>query len=63
MADKPRGDKKQEDMVRMTFYIGPDSKTRLENLSKQTDRTVAIMIRRAIDAYLEAEEAALRKRK
>jgi predicted transcriptional regulator len=47
----------------LNFYIEPKQKDRLEKLAKQTDRPVAAMLRRAIDAYLDAEEAVLKKRK
>lgn len=52
-----------ENLVRMTFYVDAKSKARLEKLSEQTDRPVAAMIRRAIDAYLDEQEAALRRKK
>jgi ribbon-helix-helix CopG family protein len=53
----------KENMVRLTFYMEEKAKARLEKLHELTDRSVAVMIRRAIDAYLDAEEAALRRRK
>jgi predicted transcriptional regulator len=52
-----------ENLIRMTFYIDPDLKARLEKLSEQTDRTVAVMIRRAIEAYLHVEETAQKRKK
>jgi predicted transcriptional regulator len=55
--------KKDENMIRVTFYLEPDLKSRLDKLSEQTDRAVAKMMRRAIEAYLDLEEAALRKKK
>jgi predicted transcriptional regulator len=55
--------KKKEKRGRVTFYLDPDLKTRLDDLAEQTDRTVAKMMRRAIEAYLDVEEEALRKRK
>jgi predicted transcriptional regulator len=56
-------EKKKDDMVRVTFYVETRSKLRLEKLAAQTDRSEAIMVRRAIAAYLDAEEAALRQKK
>jgi predicted transcriptional regulator len=55
--------KTEEGFIRLNFYIDPEHKARLEKLADQTDRTVAKMIRRAIEAYLDAEEAIQRKRK
>ena len=52
-----------QDLVRLNFHIDKKQKARLEKLSEQTDRPVAAMLRRAIDAYLDAEEAGLKKRK
>jgi predicted DNA-binding protein len=52
-----------DNLIRLNFYIEPKQKDRLERLSKQTDRSIAAMLRRAIDAYLDAEEAGLKKRK
>lgn len=52
-----------ENLIRITFYVDGKAKARLEKLSEQTDRPVAAMIRRAIEAYLDQEEASLRKRK
>jgi predicted DNA-binding protein len=52
-----------ETLTRVTLYIGARQKAQLEKLSEQTDRPVAAMIRRAIDAYLDQEEAVLKKRK
>jgi predicted transcriptional regulator len=56
-------EKKTRDMVRVTFYVETKNKARLEKLAAQTDRSEAIMVRRAIAAYLDVEEEALRKRK
>ena len=56
-------EKKKDDMVRVTFYVETKSKLRLEKLAAQTDRSEAIMVRRAIAAYLDAEEEALKKKK
>ena len=53
----------EEKMRRLNFYIDDKQRTRLEKLSEQTDRPVAAMLRRAIEAYLDAEEALLRRRK
>ncbi len=52
-----------ENLIRLTFYVDAKQKARLEKLSEQTDRPVAAMIRRAIESYLEEEEALLRRRK
>jgi predicted DNA-binding protein len=61
MAKKPEIDGSQ--MIRLNFYIEPEQKARLERLSEQTDRPVAAMLRRAIESYLDEEEAMLRRRK
>jgi len=53
----------KKDMVRVTFYVETKCKLRLEKLAALTDRSEAIMVRRAIAAYLDAEEEALKKRK
>jgi len=55
--------KDEENMTRVTFYLDTDLKMRLDTLAAQTDRTSAKMMRRAIEAYLDSEEAALRKKK
>jgi len=55
--------KKKEKRGRVTFYLDADLKTRLDNLAEMTDRTVAKMMRRAIEAYLGVEEEALRRKK
>ena len=52
-----------ENLIRINFYIDGKQKARLEKLSEQTDRPVAAMIRRAVEAYLEQEEAVLRRMK
>jgi predicted DNA-binding protein len=53
----------EDDLIRLNFHIDRKQKARLEKLSEQTDRPVAAMLRRAVEAYLDTEEALLRKRK
>jgi predicted transcriptional regulator len=55
--------KEKDNKTRVTFYLDPDLKLRLDKLAAQTDRTAAKMMRRAIEAYLDEEEARLRKMK
>ena len=55
--------KKKEELVRVTFYVEVKNKKRLESLSARTYRSEAIMVRLALAAYLDAEEAALGKKK
>jgi len=50
-------------MERLNINITEEQKARLDKLSEQTDRPVAAMLRRAIDAYLEQEEAAQKRKK
>jgi predicted transcriptional regulator len=52
-----------QELVRLNFHIDKKQKARLERLAELTDRTVAKMLRRAIEAYLDQEEAILRRRK
>jgi predicted transcriptional regulator len=55
--------KKKEEMVRVTFYVEAKNKRRLEDLAAQNYRSEAIMVRLARAAYLDEEEAALKKTK
>lgn len=50
-------------MTRLNINISTEQNARLEKLKEQTDRPVAAMVRRALEAYLEKEEAELRKKK
>jgi predicted DNA-binding protein len=52
-----------QNLIRLNFHIDAKQKARLERLSEQTDRPVAAMLRRAIEAYLDEEEATLRRKK
>lgn len=55
--------RKKEDLVRVTYYVEVKNKKRLESLSARTYRSEAIMLRLALAAYLDAEEALLGKKK
>jgi predicted DNA-binding protein len=49
--------------ARLNLTVTPLQKERLVKLNEQTDKPISSMIRRAIDAYLELEEADLKRRK
>jgi predicted DNA-binding protein len=49
--------------ARLNLTVTPLQKERLVKLNEQTDKPISSMIRRAIDAYLEIEEAELKRRK
>jgi len=49
--------------ARLNLTVTPLQKERLVKLNEQTDKPISSMIRRAIDAYLEIEEADLKRRK
>ncbi len=52
-----------DNMRRLNFYLDDKTRERLNKLAEQTDRTVAKMLRRAIEEYLDREESALRRKK
>jgi predicted DNA-binding protein len=55
--------KAKTETTRLNINIPTEQHERLEKLSELTDRPVTAMVRRALAAYLDEEEAALRKRK
>jgi predicted DNA-binding protein len=55
--------KGKTETTRLNINIPTEQHARLEKLSELTDRPVTAMVRRALAAYLDEEEAALRKRK
>jgi predicted DNA-binding protein len=46
----------------VTFHLTTDQRAKLRELSERTGLSVAEMIRRAVDAYLEADERRKKKR-
>jgi predicted DNA-binding protein len=49
-------------MNRVNFHLTDEQRDRLRSLSERTGLTVAELIRRAVDAYLEKEEKKAGKR-
>lgn len=52
----------EEKTERLNINILADHYARLRKLSAREGRTITVLVRRALDAYLDAEEAALKKK-
>jgi len=54
--------KRPFEAVRLTFYISTEQKVGLDRLSEETGAPLTVLVRRALDAYLEAHSEPKRGR-
>jgi predicted DNA-binding protein len=54
---------KSEPTERLNINIPAEQYARLRKLNEQTELTITVLVKRALAAYLDSEEAALRKKK